>query len=90
MLAEGSAGVNSRSVLRAGTKTQPLHHKESDNLINVTIYSAGPLWRALGTQMLPVGPSAQGRHDNLLNAARLFREAGGRSGSGSTRGKYLP
>lgn len=31
-----------KGVSLAGTKTQPLHHEEADNLINVTIYSTHP------------------------------------------------
>lgn len=31
-----------KGVSLAGTKTQPLHHEGSDNLINVTIYSSHP------------------------------------------------
>ena len=45
-----------KGVSLAGTKTQPLHHEESDNLINVTIYSTRPSACPTAPQMLSHWP----------------------------------
>lgn len=48
-----------KSVSLAGTKTEPLHHEGSDNLINVTIYSTHPSACLLAPRCSPAGNSIE-------------------------------
>lgn len=56
---QGLTACAFKGISFAGTKTQPLHHEESDNLINVTIYSTHPSALPTAPRCSPTGLSIE-------------------------------